>query len=299
LILASLLVALCIASVVGAVLKRRYGTSPQIENLNARIRSWWILVVAGGAALLAGQVFVTALFAFLSFAALREFITDRSSLRISYCLVPVQYVLIATDWYARYSPAIDLGVLTGVAICAYGMHLKGRRPVACWGVLLCVFWLSAAPALMKLRILGYQGGYEGRAALLTLFLVLISQVSDILQYIFGKLLGRHLVAPSISPSKTVEGLAGAVVSTTALGAMLWRVTPFSPWQSGLMALLITLLGFLGGLLMSSIKRGRGIKDWGSLIPGHGGILDRIDSLFLSAPVFYHLTRYFFAREYRF
>src|SRR5579863_3914346 len=107
-ILSSLLALLCVASVVGFGLKRRYRASPQIENLNARIRSWWILVLVGGAALLAGPAFIIVLFAFLSFAALREFITDRLLLWLCYCVVPVQYVLVASPGYARYSPVIDL-----------------------------------------------------------------------------------------------------------------------------------------------------------------------------------------------
>jgi phosphatidate cytidylyltransferase len=128
------------------------------------------------------------------------------------------------------------------------------------------------------------------------FLVLITQVSDIMQYVWGKLLGRHPVAPQISPSKTIEGLIGGVLSATILGALLWRITPFTICQAALMAFLIAVLGFLGGLVLSAIKRDRGIKDWGNLIEGHGGMLDRIDSLCFSAPVFFHLTRYFFAER---
>jgi phosphatidate cytidylyltransferase len=158
-----------------------------------------------------------------------------------------------------------------------------------WGLILCVYCISYIPALLTLRI----PGYADRTPLLVVFLVLIAQVSDIMQYIWGKLLGRHPVAPRLSPSKTVEGLVGGVLSATLLGALLQPITPFTVWQATLMALLIAILGFLGGLVMSAIKRARGIKDWSSLIEGHGGMLDRIDSLCFSAPVFFHLTRYFF------
>ena len=154
----------------------------------------------------------------------------------------------------------------------------------------CVYCLSHVPALLTLHI----PGYRGRSALLVVFLILIAQASDVLQYIWGKLLGKHKIAPAVSPSKTVEGFVGGVVSATLLGAALWRITPFSPLQAGAMALMITLVGFLGGLVMSAIKRDRGIKDWGQLLEGHGGILDRLDSVCFSAPIFFHVTRYYFA-----
>ena len=102
------------------------------------------------------------------------------------------------------------------------------------------------------------------------------------------------MAPAISPSKTWEGLLGGVASATALGAALSWMTPFAPWQAALMALAINTMGFVGGLVMSAIKRDRGAKDWGRLIGGHGGMLDRLDSLAFAAPVFFHLTRYWWA-----
>ena len=119
------------------------------------------------------------------------------------------------------------------------------------------------------------------------------QSSDVLQYVFGKLFGRRQLAPEVSPSKTVEGLAGGVLCATALGASLWWITPFNLWQAALMSLAITAMGFFGGLVLSAIKRDRGVKDWGNLIEGHGGMLDRLDSVVFAAPIFFHLTRYWF------
>ncbi len=112
-------------------------------------------------------------------------------------------------------------------------------------------------------------------------------------YVWGKTCGRHPVAPKVSPSKTWEGLVGGVLSATALGAGMWWATPFAWWQSALVSLAITLAGFAGGLVMSAIKRDRGVKDYGALIEGHGGVMDRVDSLCFAAPVFFHLVRYFF------
>jgi len=134
-------------------------------------------------------------------------------------------------------------------------------------------------------------GYEGRNGFLLVFLILVVQSSDVLQYVWGKLLGKRKIAPELSPSKTVEGFLGGVASATALGAALWWITPFSPGTAALMSLVIALMGFLGGLVMSAIKRDRGVKDWGALIEGHGGVLDRLDSVCFSAPIFFHLVRY--------
>jgi phosphatidate cytidylyltransferase len=112
--------------------------------------------------------------------------------------------------------------------------------------------------------------------------------------VWGKTLGRRAIAPSISPCKTWAGFLGGTMSATVMGAALWRATPFGPAGAAAMAFVITVTGFAGGLIMSAIKRGYGVKDYGSLIPGHGGVLDRVDSLCFAAPVFFHLTRYFFA-----
>jgi phosphatidate cytidylyltransferase len=152
-----------------------------------------------------------------------------------------------------------------------------------------VYCISHVPALLALDI----PGYTNCNMLLVIFLILIVQSSDVLQYVWGKLFGRHKIAPNLSPSKTVEGFIGGVASSTLLGGALFWLTPFNPWQSALMALAITLMGFFGGLVMSAIKRDRGVKDWGNMIEGHGGMLDRLDSVCFSAPIFFHLIRFFF------
>ena len=301
-ILGSLIAAASAASLAGLLLARRHPHSPSIENLNARIRAWWVLILAGGGALLAGRNAVILLFALVSFLALREFVTqtpvrraDHSALFLCFFIaLPVQYLLVALEWYGMFSIWIPVYAFLALPVLAVLFADTGRfldRTAAThWGLMVCVYCISHIPALMNLRI----PGYEGRTPLLMVFVVLIAQVSDIMQYVWGKLLGRRPIAPALSPSKTVEGLVGGVASATLLGAALYRITPFTPWQAGGVALLIALLGFLGGLVMSAIKRDRGIKDWSHLLQGHGGMLDRLDSLCFSAPVFFHLTRYFFS-----
>jgi phosphatidate cytidylyltransferase len=297
-------VILITASLIGFVLQRRYagageGAAATIENLNSRVRAWWIMVVLLGLAFAVGKTGVILLFAFASFAGLREFLTLTSTRRgdhwalaaAFFVVMPFQYYLIWIEWYGLYSIFIPVYVFLVLPVIA---ALRGditrfmeRIAELQWGLMIAVFCLSHVPALLTLPI----PGFEDRKLLLVGFFVLIVQASDVLQYVWGKLLGRHKIAPSLSPSKTVEGFAGGVLSATALGAALWWLTPFSPWHAGLMALVVTLMGFCGGLVMSAIKRDRGVKDWGWMIRGHGGMLDRLDSVIFAAPIFFHLTRY--------
>jgi phosphatidate cytidylyltransferase len=290
------------ASLTGFVLERRYataGAAATIENLNARVRAWWIMVLLLGLAFALGKTGVILLFAFASFAGLREFLTltttrrgDHWALAAAFFVVlPIQYYLIWIEWYGLYSIFIPVYVFLLLPVIAAlrgdVTHFMERIAELQWGLMIAVFALSHVPALLTLPI----PGFEARKLLLVGFFVLVVQASDVLQYVWGKLLGRHLIAPRLSPSKTIEGFAGGVLSATALGAALWWLTPFTPWHAAIMALVITVMGFCGGLVMSAIKRDRGVKDWGWMIAGHGGMLDRLDSVIFAAPVFFHLTRY--------
>lgn len=273
--------------------------SATIANLSARIRAWWVMAALVGMSFWGGQAGVIMLFGLVSLFALREFITltptrrsDYYALLVAFYLVlPMQYWLVYTDWYGLYTLLIPVYAFLLLPILSTNggdttRYLERAAKVQ-WGLMISVFCISHVPALLNLRI----SGYEGRNLLLIAFLVIVVQSSDVLQYVWGKLAGRRLIAPRLSPSKTVEGFVGGVASATALGAALWWITPFSPWQAAALALVINLMGFYGGLVMSAIKRDRGIKDWGHMIEGHGGVLDRLDSVCFAAPVFFHLIRY--------
>lgn len=270
-----------------------------IDNLNARIHAWWVMVVLMGLAFLGGKAGVIILFAFCSFAALREFVTltntrrdDHWALAAAFFIVlPVQYGLIWFEWYGLYSIFIPVYAFLMLPILA---ALRGntqqylvRVAETQWALMVCVFCASHVPALLTLDI----PGYEGRQVLLIAYLVVVVQISDVLQYVWGKLAGRTPIAPALSPSKTVQGTLGGIASATAIGAALWWITPFTALQSAGLALASTIMGFMGGLVLSAIKRDRGVKDWGHLIAGHGGFIDRLDSVLFSAPVFFHLVRY--------
>ena len=303
-IFAWLLGALLLASLIALLLRLRFraaSAKPVLDNLMARIKAWWVMVIVVGGAILAGRQAVIGLFAFVSLAALREFITltptrraDYGALFLSFFVVlPMQYGLIWVDWYGFFAILIPVYAFLILPIAAVMFadpkNFLARTSETQCGLMICVYCISYVPALLTLDI----PGYRNRDALLIVFLLVVVQSSDVLQYVCGKLFGHHRIAPEVSPSKTVEGLIGGVVGGTLLGAVLWRMTPFHPWQAAGMAFTITLIGFLGGLVLSAIKRDRGVKDWGHLIDGHGGMLDRLDSVAFSAPIFFHMTRYFF------
>lgn len=293
---------LLFASIAGLALKRIVAKGAPhgvIDNLNQRVNAWWVMAGVLGLALLAGKTVVVALFALVSFAALREYLTisptrrsDHFSLLLAFFFaVPIQYFLVWLGWYGLYAIFIPVyAFLTLPIAAAVSSDTRGfmqRTATTQWGLMLAVFCVSHVPALLTLEI----PGYAGKEAFLVVFLILVVQASDVLQYVWGKLLGRTKIAPNLSPSKTVEGFIGGVGSATLLGTSLYWVTPFSPVEAFLISLVITLMGFFGGLVLSAIKRDRGVKDWGTLIEGHGGMLDRMDSICFSAPVFFHIVRY--------
>ena len=298
---AGVITVLTLATVVGRwlTLHPPAGLSTTIANLKARVDAWWGIVAVVGLAFALREPGLTILFSLLSVAVLREFLTlarprreDRPALALAFFVaLPLQYYLVLTNWYGLFAILIPVYafVVLPIAAATRGKPKDFLRRTAAtqWGLMLGVYCLSYVPALSMLRI----PGYEGRGVLLVAYLLAVSQSSDVLQYVWGKLLGKTAIAPSISPKKTLEGCVLGIASATAIGAVLWRLTPFAPWQAALIALLVALLGFLGGLVMSAIKRDAGFKDWGAGIPGHGGVLDRVDSVVFAAPVLFHLTRY--------
>lgn len=296
---------LLLASAVGFVLARTVrGEAGQatVRNLNERVRAWWVMVAIFGVAFVFGKTVTLVLFGLTSFYCLREFVSltptrpaDHGALAFAfYVFLPLQYYLIGIGWLALFSIAIPVYAFLLLPIAAVARGDTGefllRTAKIQWALMLTVYCISHAPALLILDI----PGYEGQNFLLLFFLVAIVQLSDVLQYVFGKLFGRHKVAPRVSPAKTWEGLVGGGLSATAAGAALWWITPFTPWEAAAMAFAIVVAGFWGGLVLSAVKRSLGAKDWGTMIEGHGGALDRMDSVSFAAPLFFHLINYFFA-----
>jgi phosphatidate cytidylyltransferase len=300
---AGVLALLIIASLIGGALAWRARGTPSatIVNLNQRIAAWWWMVGVLALCFWLGAGATVLLFGFASLIALREFVTltpTRASdhwalVAAFYVLLPIQYWLIWSDWYGLF--AIFIPVYGMLALPVLGA-LQGdtdqfleRITKIQWGVLICVYFISYAPALLLIRL---DGG-DAQNLMLLFYLLLVVQISDVLQYVCGKLFGKTKLAPQVSPSKTVEGLVGGGLLAVGVGTALYWATPFTPWQAAAMSGAIVAAGFLGGLALSAVKRSLGAKDWGQMIEGHGGMLDRLDSVCFAAPVFFHLCRYYF------
>lgn len=296
---------LLVASLISYVLKKRAASASSqalVQNLNARTNAWWAMVILLALAMAMGELGIILLFAFISFQALREFVSlthtrrgdHRALLWCFFFFLPFQYWLIGTHWTGLFMILIPVyGFLLlpiSAAIGSDTTRFLERTAKVQWGLMICVYCISHVPALLMLPI----ENFDGRQMQLIAFLILVVQSSDVFQYVWGKLIGKRKISPSISPSKTLEGLLGGILTSTALGAALFWLTPFTVWQAALIALIINGLGFFGGFVLSAIKRDRGVKDWGWLIEGHGGMLDRVDSLSFAAPVFFHIVRYWWA-----
>ncbi|MBG6245990.1 phosphatidate cytidylyltransferase [Candidatus Symbiopectobacterium sp. 'North America'] len=301
LLLGGLFILLIVASLIGFILSRRK-QNDTIANLNARIRAWWVMCTISVIAMLIGPIGSVVLFALMSFYALRECVTLTPTRRgdheaLFWCffiILPLQYLLVGIEWYNLFVIFIPvyafLFIPARVALASDTMHFLERCAKIQWSLMIAVYCVSHAPALLMLSI----PGFEGENIKLVLFMMIVVQISDVLQYVFGKLWGKRAIVPKLSPNKTVEGFVGGILSASLIGAALFWVTPFSPVAAFFISLLITLLGFAGGLCMSAIKRARGVKDFGAMLEGHGGMMDRIDSLCFAAPVFFHVVRYFYS-----
>ncbi|HEY3329154.1 MAG TPA: phosphatidate cytidylyltransferase [Capsulimonadaceae bacterium] len=295
---------LAIATLIATALSARARSDEAqatVRNLRARIGAWWLIVFVFAAALATGKAGAAVLFALVSFAAFSEFATllktsrydHRALVTAFFIIAPLQYVFVYSGLYGMFTILIPVYAFLYVPM---SLVLRGnterfleRVATIQWGLMICIYCISYAPALLMLNL---RGSVDGGAKLL-LFLVFVVQLSDVLQYVCGKLLGKRPLAPSISPHKTWEGFIGGVVLASLAGAALWWLTPYTPLAAFAVSLGICLAGVVGGLTMSAVKRDRGVKDFGSILPGHGGMLDRIDSLCFAAPILFHVTRYFF------
>lgn len=320
---AIVIVALGIATVVARFLSRQSAPSINralVERFVLRLRVWWLMVAMLIFGLLLHRVGTIVLFGLISWWAFREFITmtptrrgDHRALFWSLVLfTPLQYILIGigkTDIIMPNKERLDLYEVYSIMIPVYAsLFIPARIAIAgdykkflersaqiTLGLLICVYSLSHAPALLDLNLSKSNGTpWAGSQAGLLFFFVLISQLSEIFQWSWSQLSAKHVVAPEISSSRTWEGCVAGSLTAGVCGGLLYWVTPFEIWEAAVLSIIIAFMGFLGGMTMSAIKRNRGVQDYGSLVMGHAGVLDRIDSLCFAAPIFYHITRFFFS-----
>lgn len=297
----ALFVVLTLASTITAALVRMYPEKSFVE-LKLRIQTWWGLVGILLLALSVDHKFALAIFAIVTFLAFREFLSiiptrkgDHCVLLLAYALIPLQYT-----WVALGSNQLFLTFIPLWTMLAVPLHLvllgepKGflfSAGTLQWGLMTIVFGISHAARLLSLPdAVDRQASGE----MLVFYLLVLTQVNDVAQYLWGKACGKRQAAPRVSPNKSVEGLLGGVVTTTLLAWMLApSFTPMNDLHASVSGLLIAGSGFVGDIVISAVKRDVGVKDSGRLLPGHGGMLDRLDSLTFTAPVFFYYVRYFY------
>lgn len=271
-------------------------------ELVSRVRTWWVMAGVFSVAVVVGRGVSIGFMGFVSFLALKEYLSliptrraDRRVLLWVYLAIPIQFWWVGIAWYEVFIifipvymflflplRMVTIGETSGFLQAAGTLH---------WGLMTTVFSISHAAYLLALPV---EGNPNAGGPGWLLFLVTLTQFNDVAQFFWGKILGRHKVIPKISPNKTWEGLIGGVATTTALSLLLSPLlTPFG-WLHALGAgVIIGASGFIGDVTISALKRDLGVKDSGSMLPGHGGILDRIDSLTYTAPLFFHYVYYFY------
>jgi phosphatidate cytidylyltransferase len=299
------MVVLAIATGVAQFLALRRDTlldKATIDTFKRRLQAWWLMCAVLAATFLMGRVATVVLFGLISFWALREFITltptrtadHRALFWVFFLFTPLQYLLVGMNQYGLYSVLIPvygfLFIPARIALAGDYKRFLERTAKIQAGLMVCVYCLSYAPALLYLSLPASTAPGDHNALLL-FFFVLVVQIGDVFEYVWEKLVGGHVIAPAINSSRTWEGLLGGALSASLLGTLLWWATPFTPWEAGIMSLVITVAGFAGTMTMSAVKRDRGVADYGTLVTGHGGVLDRLDSVCFAAPIFFHITRF--------
>lgn len=294
-----LIVGLLSVVTIGLFIAGKLFPKANLNELKSRTKSWWMM-----SAIFIGAVFISYkisyfFLAFLSFVAFRELYSvlgfrdsDRRAIFWALLAIPIQYYLAYIAWYGFFITFIPVVMFL---LLPLRMVLKGETKgitksmaLLQWILMLSVFGISHLAYLLSLPELnGFSSGGRG----LLMFLIFLTEINDVMQFVWGKLLGRHKIVPKVSPNKTWEGFIGGFVSTIVIGYFLRFLTPLSVPKVLIASGLIAFAGFAGDIVISAIKRDKGIKDMGDTIPGHGGVFDRIDSLSYTAPAFFHLVYY--------
>ncbi|HIW13079.1 MAG TPA: phosphatidate cytidylyltransferase [Candidatus Salinicoccus stercoripullorum] len=299
-VLIAIIAVLISSSVITFIMKKRKPTKT-LDEVTLRIRSWWVMFIIFTIALIIHSTISLVFMALLCFLALKEFFSlipfnraHRLVLFWAYLTIPIQFFFIYIGSYGMFIIFIPVYMFLLIPIQAIIVgETKGfLHSIAAvqWGIMLMVFGLSHLAYLLVLP--GKEHSVVGAG--LVLFLVVLTQANDVAQFIWGKMLGKRKIIPKVSPNKTWEGFIGGVLTTTVIAVLLAPlITPFSLFSSIIAGLYIGLTGFIGDINISAVKRDLNIKDTSTAIPGHGGILDRVDSLTYTAPLFLHFTRFFY------
>ncbi|MBL1263103.1 phosphatidate cytidylyltransferase [Candidatus Methylomicrobium oryzae] len=270
------------------------------RELRQRVRTWWFIVGIFALAVLVNRTVSVVLFGFISFLAFKEYLslipTRRADHRVlfwAYLAIPIQFYWVWHGWYGMFIIFIPvyMFLLLPMRMILVGETQGFLKAIGTlhWGLMITVFNLSHMAFML---VLPPENNPAGGVAGLLLYLVFLTEINDIAQYVWGKSFGRRKISPKVSPNKTVAGFLGGLLTTTMLAIALapW-LTPLTSGEGAAAGLLIGVAGFVGDVTISALKRDIGVKDSGSLLPGHGGILDRLDSLTYTAPLFFHFAYY--------
>lgn len=281
-----------------------FNKEKDFSNLKLRMRSWWIITFFLMFIFVGSKPIQYCSVALLCFLALKEYfsfikvdLSDRSLLFWAYLAIPVEMYFLYTNWVIMFYLFVPLYMFLLIPIRRI---LSGETHdfirvtgLIQWGMLLTVYSLGFIGAFLMLPIIS-PSPYQFSGLEVLLYLLILNSLNDAFQYVWGKLFGKHKIVPTISPNKTWEGYIGGMLTTVVLAYVIAPyLTPFTWKYSVVSGLLISAFGFLGDVCMSAVKRDIGVKDSSTLIPGHGGVLDRVDSLIFTAPVFFHFFCYFF------
>ncbi|MFP5386264.1 MAG: phosphatidate cytidylyltransferase [Bacteriovoracia bacterium] len=290
---------LLLVTVVFYSVRASKGEGKLINELIVRTLSWWKILIGFTVTIFFSRFFATIALAFLSFVAFRELtsrlnfrISDRRTLLWCYLAIPFQFAVAYIDWYGMFLIFIPviMFITLNMRSVAQG-DVKGITAslgMVHWSAMITIFSLSHLAYLLTLPPLpGFEAGNGG----MILWLVLVTELNDIFQFTWGKTLGKHKILPTVSPNKTREGFFGGMISTILVGWGLSFLLPVGAEKAAILAGLLAFTGFMGDVTISAIKRDLSIKDMGSSIPGHGGVMDRIDSLAFNSMVCFHLIRY--------
>ncbi|MDD1609499.1 MAG: phosphatidate cytidylyltransferase [Methylococcaceae bacterium] len=286
---------LAIASLVSVWLVRSKPERNYTE-LRLRIKTWWLIVAVFAMAVLFNRTVSVIVLGFVSFLAFKEYLslvpTRRADHRVlfwAYLAIPMQFYWVWMAWYGLFIIFIPVFVFLflPMRMILIGENQGFLRAIGTlqWGLMITVFSFSHAAFML---VLPAEVNPAGGAMGLLIYLVFLTEFNDVAQYIWGKSFGKRKIVPKVSPNKTVAGFVGGVLTTTALAVLLAPfLTPLLRYEALGAGVLIGLSGFVGDVTISALKRDLGVKDSGSLLPGHGGILDRLDSLTYTAPLFFH------------
>ncbi len=318
-LLLALLSVLALFAVLGQFLRRQ--TSVQLDpaiirTFNNRVVSWMTICAILSGTLMFERWVTVVFFGLISFWALREFITMTPTRRgdhrtltwVFFLFTPLQYVMVSWNLLRLYTIVIpvyaSLFIPARIAFTGDVKRFLERTAKIQFGLLICVYALSHAPALLYLElqrfdlVSGQYVEWNGKPAGLLLFLLVMVQISDTIHFVCDRTFGRYIIAAHVNATRSWEGLMLAGFGTGLVAMIiqfLLPVTPFTWYGAGIMAMVISIMASSGTMTLSAIKRDRGVKDYGTLVQGHAGVLDRIDSVCFAAPIFFHMTKYFLGK----